>query len=93
MFVDFLYELRARKVPVGAQEAVAVAAALKNGLHDVSLDGFYKQLDHLVEIPYGNTGSGLVYGTEVLLRYNPDDRFFGWISYTLSRSERLSSPF
>jgi uncharacterized protein len=41
MFVDFLYELRARKVPVGVQEAVALAGALGAGLHDASLDGFY----------------------------------------------------
>lgn len=41
MFVPFLYELRARKVPVGTQEAVALAGALKAGLHDSSLDGFY----------------------------------------------------
>lgn len=42
MFVDFLYELRHRKVPVGAQEAVALAKALHLGLHDSSLDGFYQ---------------------------------------------------
>lgn len=41
MFVDFLYELRKRKVPVGTQEAVAVAKALSLGLHESSLDGFY----------------------------------------------------
>ncbi len=41
MFVEFLYELRARKVPVGAQEAVALARALEAGLHESSLDGFY----------------------------------------------------
>ena len=41
MIVDFLYALRARKVPVGAQEAVALAGALSKGLHDSSLDGFY----------------------------------------------------
>lgn len=41
MFVTFLYELRARKVPVGAFEAVALAAALKKGVHDSSLNGFY----------------------------------------------------
>ncbi|MCC7538921.1 MAG: VWA domain-containing protein, partial [Deltaproteobacteria bacterium] len=41
MFVPFLYELRSRKVPVGAQEAVALAQALQKGLHDSSLDGFY----------------------------------------------------
>ena len=41
MFVPFLYELRARKVPVGTQEAVALADALAKGLHDSSLEGFY----------------------------------------------------
>jgi uncharacterized protein len=42
MFVGFLYELRRRKVPVGAQEAHALAQALEAGLHDSSLDGFYE---------------------------------------------------
>jgi uncharacterized protein len=41
MFVGFLYELRRRKVPVGAQEANALAQALEAGLHDSSLEGFY----------------------------------------------------
>ena len=41
MFVEFLYELRARKVPVGTQEAVALGRALSEGLHESSLDGFY----------------------------------------------------
>ncbi|MBS2011464.1 MAG: VWA domain-containing protein [Deltaproteobacteria bacterium] len=40
-FIPFLYELRARKVKVGAQEALALAKALRFGLHDSSLDGFY----------------------------------------------------
>ncbi len=40
-FVPFLYELRARKVKVGAQEALSLARALGEGLHDASLDGFY----------------------------------------------------
>ncbi len=41
MFIPFLYELRRRGVPVGLQEAVALAEALSRGLHDNSLDGFY----------------------------------------------------
>jgi len=40
-FVPFLYELRARKVKVGTQEALALAQALSASLHDSSLDGFY----------------------------------------------------
>jgi uncharacterized protein with von Willebrand factor type A (vWA) domain len=41
MFIPFLYELRSRKVPVGAQEALALGRALEAGLHEDSLDGFY----------------------------------------------------
>ncbi len=41
MFVPFLYELRAKGVPVGTQEAITLAGALAAGLHDSSLDGFY----------------------------------------------------
>lgn len=41
MFVPFLFELRARQVPVGTQEALSLARALGHGLHDSSLDGFY----------------------------------------------------
>ena len=41
MFLNFLYRLRKYEVPVGAQEAVALAQAMAGGLHDNSLDGFY----------------------------------------------------
>jgi uncharacterized protein with von Willebrand factor type A (vWA) domain len=40
-FVPFLFDLRAHKVKVGGQEAMALARALALGLHDSSLDGFY----------------------------------------------------
>jgi TonB family protein len=59
---------------------------------EASLEGFYKQLDNLVETGLGNTGSGVVYGAETLIRYKPDERFFGWIAYTLSRSLRRDAP-
>jgi TonB family protein len=59
---------------------------------DATLDGFYKQLDHLVVQGLGNTGTGVIYGAEGLLRYRADERFFGWISYTLSRSLRRDAP-
>ncbi len=42
MFVPFLYELRARGVPVGSQEAINLARVLAAGLHDSSLIGFYE---------------------------------------------------
>jgi TonB family protein len=59
---------------------------------EASVEGFYKQLDHLVSQGFGNTGSGVVYGAETLIRYKPDDRFFGWFAYTLSRSLRRDAP-
>jgi TonB family protein len=59
---------------------------------DGSIEGFYKQLDHLVTQNLGNTGSGVIYGAEVLLRYKPDEHFFGWLAYTLSRSVRRDQP-
>jgi TonB family protein len=59
---------------------------------DATVDGFYKQLDHLVVQNLGNTGTGVIYGGEAMLRYNPDGRFFGWVSYTLSRSLLRDAP-
>ena len=61
----------------------------------VSLDLqlYYKRLFDLV-VPtggperYTNGGTGRSYGAEVLVRWNPGGRFFGWLSYSLSRTER-----
>ncbi len=59
------------------------------GAHvDVSVETFYKSLDRLVAQDLGNTGDGLVYGTEWLLRWKKDPKLFGWVAYTLMRSER-----
>ncbi|WP_437801504.1 TonB-dependent receptor domain-containing protein [Sorangium sp. So ce693] len=68
---------------------------------EASAEGFYKQLDELVvgvnrpgtiQLDYQNVGSGRVIGGEFLLKYKPDDRFFGWAAYTLSRSTRVPEP-
>src|SRR5262250_1099033 len=42
MFVDFFFELRRRKVPVATQEWLTLMQGLALGLHDSSLDGFYR---------------------------------------------------
>ncbi|HTM43361.1 MAG TPA: TonB-dependent receptor [Polyangiaceae bacterium] len=63
---------------------------------EVSVEGYYKHLTHLVsrtpgdsgQYLYGNQGSGSVIGMETLLKYKADARFFGWLAYTLSRSVR-----
>jgi TonB family protein len=61
----------------------------------VGIDGFYKHLyDNIIGTQYGrppfftNDGEGRIYGGELLLRVDPRGRFFGYLSYTLSRSER-----
>src|SRR5205085_13970 len=36
-------------------------------------------------------GLGRIYGGELLLRHKPYKNFFGWVAYTLSRSERAQA--
>lgn len=68
---------------------------------EVNVEGFYKQLDRLVSPvetdftgarAWGNTGTGYSVGSEVLLKYKPDERFFGWVAYTLSQTRRSEGP-
>ena len=40
---------------------------------------------------YNNGGRGRVYGAEFFLRHQLANNFFGWLTYTISRSERLDS--
>lgn len=40
---------------------------------------------------FEGSGEGRAYGAEVLIRHYPHQRFFGWLAYTLSRSERLNA--
>lgn len=58
---------------------------------EASVEGFYRDLDNLVVQGMGNSGSGYSMGIETLIRYKPDDHFFGFIAYTLSRSMRRDS--
>ena len=59
---------------------------------ELSTDVFYKRFDRLVMPVARNAGSGSAYGVEWLLRYKADPKFFGWVAYTLSRSERRDVP-
>ena len=65
----------------------------------LGVEGFYKYLfDRVVSTPMGlapfyeNGGIGNIYGLEVSGRWNPWGRFFGFLSYTFSRSERRDHP-
>ena len=62
-----------------------------------SVEGFAKRIDGIVtatsegQAPYFNNATdGRIFGGELLLRLKPapDSRFFGFVSYTLMRSER-----
>jgi TonB family protein len=59
---------------------------------EVSLEGFFRQYDQRVVQGLGNVGQGRAFGLETLLRYKPDERFFGFLAYTLSRSVRKDGP-
>jgi len=41
MLIDFLFELRSRKIPVSTHEWMALMEAMALGLHESSVDGFY----------------------------------------------------
>jgi uncharacterized protein len=41
VLIDFLFELRRRKIPVSTHEWMALMEAMSLGLHESSLDGFY----------------------------------------------------
>jgi TonB family protein len=41
--------------------------------------------------PLGNLGLGRAYGLEVMLKHDVTSRFFGWLAYTLNRSETRRS--
>ena len=82
---------------------IAAAPWMRNV--SLSVEGFYKTLDDLVVAtppfdlqgrpappPFVSSGVGRVYGVDVLLRHRPSPRFFGWIAYTLMRSERRDTP-
>jgi TonB family protein len=65
----------------------------------IEMLGFYKDLRDLIvrgktatDPSLVNDGIGRVYGGELLVRQELFHGFFGWIAYTLSRSERQDHP-
>ncbi len=61
----------------------------------IDIQGYYKKFyDMAVRIDdddptkYGNEGEGKAYGSEILLRHNMTDNFFGWISYSWAVAKR-----
>lgn len=58
-------------------------------VHDVvrSTDELVERDGRQVPLYYDNIGEARAYGAELLVRYEPDDWFWGWIALTLMRSE------
>ncbi|MFZ5477141.1 MAG: TonB family protein [Myxococcota bacterium] len=86
---------RALSATVGAEQELGPAIR-------VEAEVFYKAMDELIignpefdsmdDQFFVNSGVGRAYGLEVIARHEPVGNFFGWISYTLSRSERRDLP-
>ncbi len=81
----------------GPDKSVHYSAGVEQRFGDAvtaQATGFYKHMyDMLVpvddpDVRYENTGKGRAYGGEFLLRHDMQSRFYGWLAYTLMRSER-----
>ncbi len=88
-----LRSVRALQASLGVEQRLG-------GPLTLSVEGFAIDLDRVItrrpddtgRLAYDNSASGSVLGAELLLRYDADDRFFGWLSYTLSRARRKWGP-
>jgi hypothetical protein len=84
---------------LGAEQSIAsvvgVDQKLDQGLH-LRVEGYEKDFSNLIVsdpvLNYNNEGSGYARGVEFFLRREPTDRFFGWISYSFSDSQRQDYP-
>ncbi len=81
-----------------AQHAVfSVERKLTNEI-TARLDGYYKYYTGLVGSDpdtgmYDNNTSGSAKGAEIFIKADYGEKFFAWISYALSKSERLKPSF
>ena len=64
----------------------------------LDLTGFYRQFsDRLAPstdptVRFTSDGAGNAYGGELLVRYEPDSRYYGWLSYSYTRARFTSNP-
>jgi TonB family protein len=72
----------------------------------ITAETFYKGLSNLIvrsdatelidgqslPVVLDNAGTGRVFGVELLIRKELTSRFFGWLAYTFSRSDRIDRP-
>jgi TonB family protein len=88
-----------RLLPITSIHASAGVEHNFDDTYSIGTEGFYKWLeDRVVSNPTGldptftNAGIGRIYGLEVSARARPRGRLFGFLSYTLMRSERRDTP-
>jgi hypothetical protein len=84
------------------QIAWGIAKTLKDGRYELSIEGYHKTMDNLIEYKEGasflgfdtdwqnkvETGTGRSYGVELFLE-KKTGRLTGWLGYTLSWTNRL----
>jgi TonB family protein len=88
-----LLSQRALQASVGVDQELATDVETSAELFISELDNQLSQgVDANGVTVLNNAGTGRVYGGELMVRYRNDGRFFGWLSYTLSRSERRFVP-
>lgn len=89
------------KPMLSKQWAVGLAKSVLKNTIDITLEGFYKNMNGVIEYKDGETylnseaawddkveqGKGKAYGVELLI-HKKKGKLNGWIGYTLSRSER-----
>ncbi len=86
------------------EQSIDTVLGVEQKLNDSGLlfrvEGYKKDFSNLIVAnpilspgqAYINTGSGYAQGLEIFLRQPPTERFFGWIAYTHSLSQRQDSP-
>ena len=75
---SLFYKYGYEQVTLGTQQRQTSGASAQNGRQS--------------GVDYKNQGKARIYGLDLLLRHELTGKFFGWISYTLSRSERKDAP-
>jgi len=98
---DLWYPVSANIKPQRSDQiALGLSHAFEKINTSVTLEGYYKSLDNLIEYREGTNlilndnfeeqllqGKGKAYGTELLVR-REEGKFTGWVAYTLSWSKR-----
>ena len=58
----------------------------------INLDALFDDSDAAVTTAYLNQGRGFVNGAEMFLRHRVSEKFFGWVSYAYTHTERRETP-